>query len=251
MPFYYFLPEDIIKAHKSKRFQGIPRNPRKISAAVWYYFDIHASSNAYSVNDPIWMLTYMSDWYLKELTRAGYIYPLAYLFREDRDLPYMSWAVYKIGFMEIIPKIMIEHNLAPIIDYVQKHRCFEDFQDDWESKYKSAFINQWYHLRTKHPEVPLEVVQGSYDDEKEDYPHELADKSIDVQDEVEDSMRVESFLNTLSEKDRQILNLRMDKYTYEEIAEMLGYKTHSAVIKRIKRIGEIFQKYAKTDLGFD
>lgn len=29
LPFYYFLPEDIIKAH-SKRFQSLPRNPHMI-----------------------------------------------------------------------------------------------------------------------------------------------------------------------------------------------------------------------------
>ncbi len=59
LPFYYFMPEDIIKAH-SKRFQSFPRNPHLIlqstemieyiespefaveigdiiSAGVWYY----------------------------------------------------------------------------------------------------------------------------------------------------------------------------------------------------------------------
>ena len=58
-------------------------------------------------------------------------------------------------------------------------------------------------------------------------------------------------MKTLDEKDRRILELRMENYTYEEIAAEVGYKTHSAVVKRIKRIGETFQKYAKTDLGFD
>ena len=110
------------------------------------------------------MLTYATDWYLTALTKAYYIYPPTVLFHKiDYDLPYNSWAVYQIGFIEIIPQVVEEHHLLPIIDYVKKHRCFEDFQENRESK----------------------------------------------------------------------------------------YKTHSAVIKRIKRIGEIFQKYAKTDLGFD
>ena len=58
-------------------------------------------------------------------------------------------------------------------------------------------------------------------------------------------------MKALTEKDRRILELRMKKYSYEKIAEIVGYKTHSAVSKRIKRIGAAYQKYAKTDLGFE
>ena len=79
LPFYYFVPEDIIKAH-SKRFKSIQRNPRKIlqdmklieyienpdfaveisdivSTGVWYYLDMHSGSGIYSEFSPIWRLT--------------------------------------------------------------------------------------------------------------------------------------------------------------------------------------------------
>ena len=42
----------------------------------------------------------------------------------------------------------------------------------------------------------------------------------------------------------------MDDVTYEEIAEQLDFKTYSAVIKRIKRIGKAYQQFAGVDLGF-
>ena len=223
-----------------------------VSAAVWFFFDIHASSNAYSVNDPIWMLTYATDWYLTALTKAYYIYPPAVLFHKiDYDLPYNTWAVYQIGFIEIIPQVVEEHHLLPIIDYVKKHRCFEDFQENRESKYKTAFIDQWYHRRTKHPEMLISELQGDYDEDKGQYQNELADPNSRFEEEAETQVDIESFLNRLSDKDKKILELRLQKYTYEEIAAELGYKTHSAVVKRIKRIGETFQKYANTDLGFD
>ena len=223
-----------------------------ISAAVWFFFDIHASSNAYSVFDPIWKLTYISDWYLTALTKAYYIYPPAVLFHKiDYDLPYNTWAVYQFGFMEIIPQVVEEHHLLPIIDYVKKHRCFEDFQENRESKYKTAFIDQWYHRRTKHPEMLISELQGDFDEDKGQYKNELADPNSRFEEEAETQVDIESFLNRLSDKDRKILELRLQNYTYEEIAAKLGYKTHSAVVKRIKRIGETFQKYANTDLGFD
>ena len=42
----------------------------------------------------------------------------------------------------------------------------------------------------------------------------------------------------------------LQKKTYEEIASEVGYKTHSAVLKRIKKIGEEYQKFSGDDLGF-
>ena len=45
----------------------------------------------------------------------------------------------------------------------------------------------------------------------------------------------------------------VEKATYtalEEIAERLGYKTHSAVLKRIRKIGKAYEKYAGVDYGF-
>ena len=61
----------------------------------------------------------------------------------------------------------------------------------------------------------------------------------------------ERFLAELPEKDRQILQLRLEGYTLEEIAERLGYKNHSGVLKRIRKIGEAYQQYANVDLDFD
>jgi len=35
----------------------------------------------------------------------------------------------------------------------------------------------------------------------------------------------------------------MDDRTYAQIAEKLGYKNHSAVLKRVKKIGERWTKF--------
>ena len=51
------------------------------------------------------------------------------------------------------------------------------------------------------------------------------------------------FKATLSQKDRAILELRVERYTLEEIADRLGYKTHSAVVKRMEAIKKRFLRY--------
>ena len=274
LPFYYFLPEDIIKAH-SKRFQSLPRNPHMIlqdtelieyiespefaveigdivSAGVWYYLDIHCGSGVYSEFDPIWLLTYHIDWYLSALTKALYLCQVQVLFQIfDRDIPYTPWELYHIALIEIVPVVVREHNLQPIIDCVKENRCFEDYQPGRDSKQWRNFVRQWYHSRTQHPQVLMTDLCGGYNKKEGEYNQDFADPRSDFQNEINSNIDAEEFMKALTEKDRRILEMRIKNYTYEEIAAKLGYKTHSAVIKRIKRIGAAYQKYAKTDLGFD
>ena len=53
------------------------------------------------------------------------------------------------------------------------------------------------------------------------------------------------FLATLSEDDRIIFIMRENGKTQKEIAEALGYKTHSAVTKRLQAMREQFEMYIK------
>ena len=62
---------------------------------------------------------------------------------------------------------------------------------------------------------------------------------------------VKQFMESLSEKDRKILNMRMEGYSQKEIAQRLGYSNHSGVQKRITKIGLAYQEFTKDDLGFD
>ena len=44
--------------------------------------------------------------------------------------------------------------------------------------------------------------------------------------------------------------LRCDKRPLAEIAQRLGFQTHSAVLKRIRKIGKAYERYMGEDLGF-
>ena len=58
------------------------------------------------------------------------------------------------------------------------------------------------------------------------------DESAELEETVGSSVFVEDFLKTLSPTDRRIVELRMEDVTLEEIAKEVGFKTHSAVLKR-------------------
>ena len=51
------------------------------------------------------------------------------------------------------------------------------------------------------------------------------------------------FVNSLSENDACIVEMRLEDEPYAEIAKLTGYKNHSGVIKRMKQIGKLWQEY--------
>ena len=78
----------------------------------------------------------------------------------------------------------------------------------------------------------------------------MEDISVKTQDEIVSELDIEAFIKRLSNKDQEILQLRREGRTYEDIARAVGYKTHSAVGKRLKTIGKKYEDFAKVDLGF-
>ena len=79
---------------------------------------------------------------------------------------------------------------------------------------------------------------------------EIEDPISSFEDEVVENIDVQKFLSKLDEKDKQILQLREDGYTYKEIADRVGFKTHSAVVKRINKIGRMYEKFSGLNFGF-
>ena len=61
-------------------------------------------------------------------------------------------------------------------------------------------------------------------------------------------MQIANFAEiTITEKDREILKLRMEGYTEQEIADKVGYKTASAVHKRIAKIASADEDYVTAE----
>lgn len=144
---------------------------------------------------------------------------------------------------------MTKYDMDAVIQTAEEFRCFEDY-DFRDSRQKIDFYRQWYHTRTKHPTVSLEEFQENYAESHNGQDWEEPDKAQNVEENVVSQVLVDQFMKTLSKKDMQILEMRMEGVTLEEIAEKLGYKTHSAVHKRIRKIGLAYEKFIGEDFGF-
>ncbi|RGD42464.1 hypothetical protein DW093_09470 [Erysipelotrichaceae bacterium AM07-12] len=115
---------------------------------------------------------------------------------------------------------------------------------------KIDFYRKWYHTRAKISVESLDELKDKYAENTDGMEWDIPDDSVNVEITVLEPIVVSKFLDTLSETDRKILTMRMDDVTLEKIAEELGFKTHSAIHKRIRKIGLAYEKFSGKDLGF-
>lgn len=144
---------------------------------------------------------------------------------------------------------MTKHNMNEIITVAAEYCYFEDF-DYRKSRQKIDFYHKWYHTRAKISVESLDEIKEKYAENTDGIDRDIPDDNVNVESIFLDSIVVNEFLNTLSEIDRKILTMRMDDVTLEKISEELGFKTHSAIHKKIRKIGLAYEKFSGENLGF-
>ena len=221
---------------------------------VWNYLDISPYMEIFSGYDPLYMFAHQPEYWLKTMIDEKVIMDSQTVFSMLMDNPYVF---YEFTSMErisgaikyTVDKTIEQLNLKPVIDCIKQNRCWEDF-DARDSKQKTDFFRKWYHSRTAHPMISLEQFQEEYAERNDGKEFDIPD-STDVEDEAVTQELIDSFMKELTEKQKQILNLRLEGRTYEEIAQRVGYKTHSTVVKQMDKIGQKFETFAGVDYGFN
>ena len=125
-----------------------------------------------------------------------------------------------------------------------KLTAHEDFNDSLcENHDKINFLKRWTHSDTQlGAALSLEEAMASDMDAVENAADFFS--PVESTEEAYAELR-NGFLATLSEDDRIIFIMRENGKTQKEIAEALGYKTHSAVTKRLQAMREQFEMYIK------
>ena len=125
-----------------------------------------------------------------------------------------------------------------------KLTAHEDFNDSvCENHDKINFLKRWTHSDTQlGAALSLEEVMATDRDAVEGAAGFFS--SAESTEEAYAELR-NGFLATLSEDDRIIFIMRENGKTQKEVAEALGYKTHSAVTKRLQAMREQFEMYIK------
>ena len=273
LPLYYLIPEEFMSKCGSE-LNSIPRvfsallnDPAALdlvesdlfmlcimdcySYMVWPYLrpDI-PYMEIFSVNEPSWRLAHAHHIWINEIYRLGLIPTFAeYCVNTNIYIPYAPIEIVSYIMSTAVESAVERYDLQPIIDAAKEFRCFEDFSNI-ESNQMIDHYRKWYHTRSKKAEFSLEGYKEHLMEVYDDDGWEVPDPVSDFEDEVVENVDVQRFMATLSEKDRNILQLRQDGYTLQEIADKLEYKTHSAVLKRINKIGRQYEKYSGLSFGF-
>ena len=144
----------------------------------------------------------------------------------------------------LIETVMQGQQVPQIFGISRKVPQHEDFTEKL-SQDKINFYNNWTHAKTKLGS-PLLFSELSED---ESTGIEGARNFFDNNPAEEQRYKFlrEEFAKNLNSTDREIYYLAEQGYKQKEIAKRLGYKTHSAVSKRMKIMNKDFKKF----LGFE
>ena len=144
----------------------------------------------------------------------------------------------------LIETVMQGQQVPQIFGISKKIPQHEDFTEKI-SQDKINFYNKWTHAKTKLG-APLLFSELSED---ESTGIEGARNFFDNNPAEEQRYKFlrEEFAKTLNSTDREIYYLAEQGYKQKEIANRLGYKTHSAVSKRMKIMNKDFKEF----LGFE
>ena len=237
-PAYYLIPRSFL-VKCGKELNALPRQPYQIfrdwdaiatvesdlfrqlmmdgyAHLVWpYMMGAETPREVFSGYDPAWILAHSPGYWVQELTDEGIIPTVETLYQSAR--PKDSFGDVSLEELDrilryIVPKAMEHYRMYDVLDVVEECRCFEDF-DTQRSNAKTDFFRKWYHTRTKYQTVSWE----DYIAENEGYSDGATPEETAVS-----KVLVEQFLATLSEKDRRILEPRMEGICLENIARELG-----------------------------
>ena len=122
---------------------------------------------------------------------------------------------------------------------IAENPAYEDFVHGKPNNFRAKdFDRKWNHTRATIKVDSLDELQTN--DDGEIMELNIGDANADVFEQVSSKLTEETFWSKLTEDDKSILLMRMDGKTQKKIAEHLGYKNHSAVTKRIKKLKELF-----------
>lgn len=260
LPLAYMLPGEVISQYPTLR--RLPRSMGALNASsewaevilsqqflneimdavaslAFPHFGFGGWKEHYTGYSPVWRLSYALPLWAKGVERVrGWGVQMLFSLPPNFEIPFFDPADVQAVMKQVVEQT-IEEQGGPMLEVVREMPCDEDFEK-WDTNVRKDFLRKWYHTRSK--KVKTVSLEECMEDENSNI-HSLPAPEGDFTVQVEGEDFCQRFKATLSDKDMEILELRVEGYTFEEIASRLGYKTHSAVVKRIEAIKKRFIQY--------
>jgi len=257
----YFLPEDLIVQCPTLR--SLPRKVREImyfddmtavvnsdqffgeimdavAFMVFPHFGLRGWKEHYTGYCPVWQLTYVIGLWAQQLEKEiGWNLQALLNIPRHQEIPFFQPEYIEQVMGKVVRNGIEEQGWQPILDAVKEMPCDQDFEK-WDTNVRKDFLRKWYHTRSKR--VQQVSLEACIEDAASDF-HKITDASTGFEESVIAEDYCQRFKERLTQRDIEIFELRTEGFTYEEIAERMGYSNHRGVLKRIKAITTAFQKY--------
>ena len=278
---FYALPKELVI--KRKDYLDIPRNPYEVlytdkydylinddvflqliwesyAWSVWQfiqvprrdgYGNIPGKWTDYSGDFPLWRLCFVIQNYFRKKFEYEMDWSFQKLFMMPREMqiPWLTYQQFSNLIGNLTDMIVAEQDWQPMIDEIWNNRQMEDYSER-KSTYKRDFINKWYcSWNKKKTPIFLDEAIKSGEEISEELLVQLPSPREDFETRILSKQKVEAFFETLDGKDKRILQMRMDGCTFEQIAKFAGYKTSSAVYKRIQKIATAYEDFVLKKYG--
>ena len=158
---------------------------------------------------------------------------------DDSDVWRIMDRVTTVSNIELMNVVMQGQQFSAINEIAHYNLTHEDFGNKFNFD-SINFHEQWTRCDTLVQEMLSLDAELEKEAENPDAP-----VTIEQGHEVDyvGQVLINSFCETLNDIDATIFRMRMDDRTYAQIAEKLGYKNHSAVLKRVRKIAERWTEY--------
>ena len=250
LPLFYTFPAEVVG---KSEFRDLPRNMRTAltdaeslerieskqflkdmsnmtATMIWMHIGHRGWMEVYSGYSPAYVCAHLlRHWRNLFYTVYREANPIE-LFQQRTTFDWLSLEESKEVWAKIVA-FSDEHFsiLRKVIGVEKELPCFEDFDlKSGTARHSRAyydFLRKWYHTKTKHPIMLTNRI-----------PHRLGiwTNSADFR------LDWENFIKLLEPAERKIIELKLQGKTQKEIAEIMGYKTHSAVQKRLVKIRKAY-----------
>ena len=244
LPLFYTFPTEVVG---KSEFRNLPRNmytaltdaeslerieskqflkdmANMTAAMVWMHLGHKGWMEVYSGYSPAYVFAHMlRHWRNLFYTVYREVNPIE-LFQQGVTFDWLLLEESKEVWARIVTFSDEHFSIVRKVIGVEKELpCFEDFDlKSGTARHSRAyydFLRKWYHTKTKHPIMLTDRI-----------PHRIGiwTNSADFR------MDWESFVKSLEPAERKIIELKLQGKTQKEIAEIMGYKTHSAVQKKLE-----------------
>ena len=129
-----------------------------------------------------------------------------------------------------------------LVQVMKEIPAYEDFNHaNPNNRPRIDFHRKWNHSRSSTSVISLEGLESAADGSGGPLQSPTKNASVDVEEQAFSDLKVREFWASLNEEEQKLLQLKMDGLTVQEIADALGLKTHSAVVKRLQKLKKKFE----------